>query len=72
MLLLDKPDDVVANDSEGNRVFGFSELGYSCQGEYSDGVVKASGRGSTPVYLDKEGNKLFETVDDSDVIDRSL
>lgn len=67
----DSSNNTVVFDKDHNILFSLSELDYIAYNpsrleaiplEYSCGALLACDKGSNPVYLDREGNLLFETL----------
>lgn len=63
-LIVTDVSGIIVYDENGNELFGNSNSEYSKLSAYKNGVSKIGDR-SVPTYLDKDGKKLFETIDTS-------
>ena len=64
-MIITLDDATYVYDENGNIVFTNSDVGYFKISDYSDGAALVEDEAAGIVYLDKEGNTLFESITSS-------
>lgn len=66
-LVVESNHDTIVYDSNGNKIFALSELGYhDGMQAFSEDVALVNSSSDQLVYVDIDGNILFTGIDDSD------
>lgn len=67
-LVVETDDDTIVYDSDGNKVFALSELGYhDGMQPFSEDAARVKSSSDELVFVDLDGNLLFTEVDDSHI-----